>query len=579
MSLRVRLNLIITTLIALFTLVTGKIIVDDMRNSIREEIEAGTRVSLQLLTAVLYESDLARQRTGREHVLLPFLEKLGRVRAHEIRLYDSRGTLIYRSPPPIYKAGRSAPDWFTRMVEPRQVEQALDTAEGRIVIAPDASRAILDSWDDLRGLGWLLLGFLLAVNLAVFFLLGRSLRPVRTILSGLSQMERGRYDVRLPVFTLPEFDSIGQTFNRMANALGESHAENLRLALVTKQSSDAIIIHDLKGNISFWNPAAERLLGYRAEAIVGRSARLLTPSGLEAELTDNLATIRAGGLIENLETRRVAQDGRVVDVALSAAPLVDPASNEVIGEICSMRDITEHKRVQQAEAELEQNRRFTQLIQTRLEEERRAIARELHDEMGQSVTAIRTIGAAIANRTESSDAQIHGNARAIVQVAGHLYDVVHGIIRQLRPSALDHLGLRDALEGWVETWRSRYPDISLDLRLEGELSDLGETVNITVYRIVQECLTNVVRHSGASRAQISIRRTDDALEVMVQDNGRGLGERDADEAARFGLMGMRERVQALRGEFELAAQPVVGLTVRARIPLTRVAQPQPAATH
>src|SRR5262249_18609457 len=170
------------------------------------------------------------------------------------------------------------------------------------------------------------------------------------------------------------------------------------------------------------------------------------------------------------------------------------------GEICSMRDITEHKRAQEAEAELEQNRRFTQLIQTRLEEERRVIARELHDEMGQSVTAIRTIGAAIANRTERSDPQIHANARTILQVAGHLYDVVHGIIRQLRPSALDHLGLQDALEGWVETWRTRYPDVAVELTLDGELSDLGETVNITVYRIVQECLTNVVRHAGANRA-------------------------------------------------------------------------------
>jgi hypothetical protein len=577
MSLRVRLNLIITALIALFTLVTGKIIVDDMRNSIREEIEAGTRVSMQLLKAVLYESDLARQRTGRQHVLLPFLENLGRVRAHEIRFYDARGGLVYRSPPPVYKAGRSAPEWFAGLVGPALPEVELKTGEGRVVIAPDASRAILDSWDDLSRLAWLLLGFLLAVNLAVFFLLGRSLRPVRTILSGLSQMEQGRFHVRLPVFALPEFDSIGQTFNRMADALEESHAENLRLALVTRQSSDAIIIHDLEGNISFWNPAAERLLGYRAEAIVGQSARLLTPPDLEAELAENLATIRTGGLIEHLETRRVAQDGRMVEVALSAAPLVDPASNQVIGEICSMRDITEHKRAQQAEAELEQNRRFTQLIQTRLEEERRAIARELHDEMGQSVTAIRTIAAAIANRTEGADAPIHANARTIVQVAGHLYDVVHGIIRQLRPSALDHLGLQDALEGWVETWRTRYPDVALDLSLEGELSDLGETVNITVYRIVQECLTNVVRHAGADRAQISIRRTGDVLEVVVDDNGRGLGERNATETARFGLIGMRERVQALRGEFELLKQPGSGLRVRARIPLARAAHPQRAA--
>jgi hypothetical protein len=579
MSLRVRLNLIITALIVLFTLVTGKIIVDDMRNSIREEIEAGTRVTLQLLTAVLYESDLARQRTGAEHVLLPFLENLGRVRAHEIRFYDRRGGLVYRSPPPVYKAGRSAPEWFARVVGPTLPEVELKTVEGRVVIAPDASRAILDAWDDLSRLLWLLVGFLLAVNLAVFFLLGRSLRPVRTILSGLSQMEQGRFHVRLPVFALPEFDSIGQTFNRMADALEESHAENRRLALVAKQSSDAIIIHDLEGNISFWNPAAERLFGYRAEAIVGQSARLLTPPDLEAELTENLSIIRAGGLIEHLETRRVAQDGRVVEVALSAAPLVDPASNDVIGEICSLRDITEHKRAQQAEAELEQNRRFTQLIQTHLEEERRAIARELHDEMGQSVTAIRTIGAAIANRTERSDAQIHSNARTIVQVAGHLYDVVHGIIRQLRPSALDHLGLQDALEGWVETWGGRYPEVRLDLTLEGDLSDLGETVNITAYRIVQECLTNVVRHAGADHARISVCRDGDGLEVVVEDNGRGLGERNASEAARFGLLGMRERVQALHGEFELISRRGEGLRVRAWIPLARSTRPEPAGAN
>jgi hypothetical protein len=579
MSLRVRLNLIITALIVLFTLVTGKIIVDDMRNSIREEIEAGTRVTLQLLTAVLYESDLARQRTGAEHVLLPFLENLGRVRAHEIRFYDRRGGLVYRSPPPVYKAGRSAPEWFARVVGPTLPEVELKTVEGRVVIAPDASRAILDAWDDLSRLLWLLVGFLLAVNLAVFFLLGRSLRPVRTILSGLSQMEQGRFHVRLPVFALPEFDSIGQTFNRMADALEESHAENRRLALVAKQSSDAIIIHDLEGNISFWNPAAERLFGYRAETIVGQSARLLTPPDLEAELTENLSIIRAGGLIEHLETRRVAQDGRVVEVALSAAPLVDPASNDVIGEICSLRDITEHKRAQQAEAELEQNRRFTQLIQTHLEEERRAIARELHDEMGQSVTAIRTIGAAIANRTERSDAQIHSNARTIVQVAGHLYDVVHGIIRQLRPSALDHLGLQDALEGWVETWGGRYPEVRLDLTLEGDLSDLGETVNITAYRIVQECLTNVVRHAGADHARISVCRDGDGLEVVVEDNGRGLGERNASEAARFGLLGMRERVQALHGEFELISRRGEGLRVRAWIPLARSTRPEPAGAN
>ena len=275
---------------------------------------------------------------------------------------------------------------------------------------------------------------------------------------------------------------------------------------------------------------------------------------MKSEVSENLRSIGERRLIENLETRRLTREGRIVEVALSAAPLVDPASGEVIGEICSMRDITEHKRAQQAEAELEQNRRLTQLIQTRLEEERRSIARELHDELGQCVTAIKTIGAVIANRAQSSMPEIHTNAQTIVQVAGHIYDVVHGIIRQLRPSALDNLGLREALEDWVGTWRARHPEIELDLDLSGDLDDLGETVNITVYRIIQECLTNVVRHAAASQGADRGRAHADCVEVMVRDNGKGLGERNETEAARFGLMGMRERVQAL-GRAVRAGQP------------------------
>jgi len=576
MSLRFRLNFIITALIVLFTLVTGQIVVDDTRRSIREEIEAGTKVTLQLLTTVLYRSELTQPADGRDEVLLGFLQHLGRVRANEIRLYDAAGNLAYSSPPSVYKVGRDAPDWFTRLMTPKIEEVELSTAQGRVVVVPDASRSILDAWDELSRLCWLAVGFLLAVNLAVFFLLGRSLRPVRTILSGLSHMEQGRFHARLPGFALPEFDSISRTFNRMASALEDSQAENRRLALVAKQSSDAIIIHDLQGNISFWNPAAERLFGFPAEEIVGQSAYRLTPPELQNEIAENLGAIQQGRLVENQETRRLTQDGRVVEVALSAAPLVDPSTGEVIGEICAMRDITEHKRAQRAEFELEQNRLLTQLIQARLEEERRLIARELHDELGQSVTAIRTIGAAIGNRTKSSAPDIHANAQTIVKVAGHLYDVVHSIIRQLRPSALDHLGLQDALEEWVEQWRERYPDIQVELHLAGDISDLGETVNIAVYRIVQECLTNVVRHAAATCAEIRIHRSGDRLEVSVQDNGKGLGERTAMEAARFGLMGMRERVQGLHGEFSIESSPGSGMCVRASIPIA--AQPATALT-
>jgi hypothetical protein len=578
MSLRFRINLIITVVTVLFSLVMAKVVVDDMRSSIREEMEAGTKVTLQLMSAVLYGSQLVPRSKEPFAVLLPFLHNLGRVRAHEIRLYADDGTLVYTSPPPVYKAGRAAPAWFSRVVSPDLREQELKVEGGRIRVTPDASRAVLDAWDDMRNLMGLVVGFLLLVNAAVFWLLGRALRPVAPILRGLSEMERGRLSTRLPAFSLREFDSISHTFNRMAQTLEESHAENMRLALVAKQSTDAIMVHDLEGHISFWNPAAERLFGYTPEQIVGRSATLLTPPGLEAEVAGNLQTIRARRVVDNVETRRLTCEGRIVDVALSAAPMIEPSSGEVIGEICSMRDITDRKRAQETEKQLEQNRQLTRVIQTHLEEERRSIARELHDELGQSVTAIKTIGAAIANRTQSGAPDIHRSAQTIVEVAGRIYDAVHGIIRQLRPSALDNLGLQEAVEDMLNTWRERHPEIGCHLAMTGELADLGESVNITAYRLIQECLTNVLRHADASRVDVELLREAGAIKVSVCDDGKGLAEGHEAERARFGLMGIRERVQALRGEFELESLPGEGLKVSATIPVASPAQGDTAAS-
>ncbi|HWQ40170.1 MAG TPA: PAS domain S-box protein [Burkholderiales bacterium] len=582
MSLRFRINLVITLVMIAFTVGAGHVVLQDMRRSIREEMEAGTRVTVQLMETVI--AGVHRETAeSRNQALLAFLRHVGRVRANEIRLYDEHDRLIYESPPPIYKAGRWAPDWFARLVGPKLDEFRLNLPGGTVVITPDASRSILDAWDDTKNFLWIVLGFFVLLNALVFWLLGRSLRPLRSILGGLSEMERGRFDVRLPDYTLPEFASISHTFNRMAAALEEAMDENRRLALVAQQASDAIMIHDLEGRVSFWNAAAAQLFEYSADEILGRSATLLTPPGLENEIAENLAVIRRRERVENFETQRMTKTGRLIDVALSAAPLIDPGSDAVIGEICALRDITEHKRMQAAERELEHNRRLTQIIQARIEEERRSIARELHDELGQCVTAIKTIGTAIANRTGDSP-ETHANARTIVSVASHIYDVVHGMIRQLRPSTLDHLGLGDTLRAAVANWRERHPEIDCELHMSGELDALDESVNITVYRMVQECLTNIVRHAQATRAEITVKREteesgQDAVSVTVSDNGKGLSQRNELEATRFGLIGMRERVQGLGGRLEVCGEPGKGVSVRAVIPLASRAAPERAEVN
>ncbi|MCW5626062.1 MAG: PAS domain S-box protein, partial [Burkholderiales bacterium] len=495
------------------------------------------------------------------------LRGLGRVRAHDIRFFDADDQPLYASPPSVYKVGQDAPDWFVRLVRPEMPVINLPVQGGNLTVTVDPSRSIVDAWDDLRVLLAVILVFLVAVNVLVFFLIGRSLRPVASVLHGLKQMERGDYAARLPRYALPEFDAIGHTFNGMASALQASTAENTRLALIAQQSGDAIFIHDLEGNVSYWNPAAERLLGWAAADIVGHSAMLITPDDRRDELLTQSTTLRSRGMVDHVETQRLTRDGRRVDVALSAAPLVDPERDEVIGEICSLRDITEVKRAREAEAQLADNRRLTQLIQERLEEERRVIARELHDELGQCVTAIRTIGTVIATQSEKDNPDVHRSASTIVSVAGRIYDTVHDIIRQLRPSQLDHLGLRDALEDVVGGWRRLHPDVACRLDLEGELDGMGELVNITVYRIVQECLTNIAKHARATAVEVRVIQSGSVVAVRVRDDGRGINGSNGADATRFGLLGMRERVEGLGGHFAVDSSPGEGMTVLAQIPL------------
>jgi len=578
MSLRLRINLVLTLVIVAFTIAMAAIIMNDTRSSVREEIESTTRVAVQLIETVVAGVYLEAGPAERTEALLAFLRRVGRVRGNDVRFYDQRGALLYQSPASPYRAGHTVPNWFTRLVQPEIQASRLNLPGGVIVVTPDPSRSIVEAWEDLVGFAWLALAFLVLTNVAVFWLLDRSLRPLPKIRDGLAQMAQGRFDVRLPAFRPAELASISDGFNRMAQALEESLAQNQRLALVAQQSSDAIIIRDLEGHISFCNAAAERLLGFERDELVGSAALRIVPAGRRDELADTLDLIKRREHVELLETQRLRKDGRLVDVALSAAPLVDPASDRVIGEICSMRDITEHRRMQAAEQALAQNRQFTALVQSQLEEERRAIARELHDELGQGVTAIKTIGTAIATRAGDAAPEIRENARTIVSVATRIYDVAHGIIRRLRPSGLDHLGLAETLRGAVATWSQRHPEVRWDLVLSGELESLGEAVNITVYRIVQEALTNVVRHAGATRARITVSREQiapagDAVVVRVQDDGRGLEPGSARDGARLGLVGMRERAQAFGGTFEISGAPGEGVTVRAVLPLAVADRP------
>ena len=230
--------------------------------------------------------------------------------------------------------------------------------------------------------------------------------------------------------------------------------------------------------------------------------------------------------------------------------------------------------------QLAENREVTRLIQAGVEEERKRLARELHDELGQSVTAIRLIAASIARSGESGGA-LQGSAR-IDGIAAGLYDSVHRIVRELRPAVLEQQDLAAALTDLGREWRVLHPDIELALTLEGDLGDLGEAVTLAVFRCMQEALTNVLKHAQASHIKLAVARREGCLEASIEDNGRGstvdgaasgvAGGMTAGVAtgvanAGHGLVGMRERVVALGGSLDAAACAGGGFRVSMVLPL------------
>lgn len=562
MSLRLRINLLITLLMVAFAAAVGKVVVEADRSSIHEEIEAGTKVTVQMLSSVV----LLAQMSGQSRpLLLHYLQQLGRVRANDILLFDANdSTPIYRSPASTYKAGRNAPDWYARLVWPHLPSTTIRLNGARLEIIPEPSRATLDAWDDLLHL--LLLGgvFFVIVNVLVFWSVSRWLRPLGAIQQALLAMEHGRLDVTLPNLRVPELARIGDSFNRMTRALGEATSANRRLALAVHQSSDAVLIHDLEGRVSFVNPAAQRMVGYDADALVGRPLSALVPPSRHDDIVRELAAVARRETIDESVTRLVTREGVEVDVALAAAPVVDPDSREVVGGIVSCRNLSAQIRAQAVESELRRNRELAKVV----ERERSGIAQELHDELGQCVTAIRSIAEVIGQRSAATEPEIHAAAQNIKEIASRLYDDMHAIVRRLRPVRLDVLGLADAIRETVTAWRARNPGTEYGVRIEGDLRDVAEAASVAIYRLVQEGLTNIVRHARATTASVVLSRENDVIRLSIRDNGHG---RVASvPASGYGLAGMRERIAALGGLLAVEGTPGVGTELRAEIPVARV---------
>ena len=245
---------------------------------------------------------------------------------------------------------------------------------------------------------------------------------------------------------------------------------------------------------------------------------------------------------------------------------MDPITKKVIGDIVSMRDISEKIVAKRSRAELQKNRELTTIIQEHVEDERKSLARELHDELGQYVSAIKIFSQNILNRSKGKDEAIETSASSVTAAANQIYDGMHNIIRQLRPGSLDNLGLSETIKDEMNKWQSQHQALKVNLIIKGNIDLLGEVININVYRIIQEAMNNVVKHAKASTIKISLLKTKDTLKIECIDNGKGFDLTILKKTKQFGLMGIKERAQALSGKFDIKSNEKKGTHLTIVIP-------------
>jgi len=224
-----------------------------------------------------------------------------------------------------------------------------------------------------------------------------------------------------------------------------------------------------------------------------------------------------------------------------------------------------------AEKELSQlfaeNRALASHAMQAQEEERCRLAREIHDDVGQYLTAIRLDAATIPKITNKSDATTY--LERIARNAEYIQTAIKRIIKRLRPAALDAHGLIEAIQQLIHDWCKQNPEINCSMDLDESCNRLPETISIVIFRIIQEALTNISRHAQARRVDIYLKNKNQGLFVRIKDDGLGIQSSSVTPNS-FGLTGMRERIESLHGSFTLASRPNTGVTITAIIPFNHL---------
>ena len=345
-------------------------------------------------------------------------------------------------------------------------------------------------------------------------------------------------------------------------ALGVANAE---LTQIFETSADGMRVIDRTFNMLRANETFCELTGIRKKDALGKKCYEVFRGPLCHTDGCPLTRILNGEDRVECDSEKIPESGPEIQCIVTATPFKGP-KGEVIGIVEDFKDISERKRT---EKELIHSRRRLRELASHLESaremERTRIAREIHDELGQALTALKMELHWCIKRLPKDNTELLEKAKILPRLVDANVHLVQRISSELRPGLLDNLGLSAAMEWQTGQFQDR-TGISCDIICEPNVIVLDQTRSTALFRIFQETLTNIIRHADATRVEIVLREKDGSVELTVTDNGKGITEQEIADPKSFGLMGIKERVYSLGGIVTISGSKEKGTTVQVSVP-------------
>jgi PAS domain S-box-containing protein len=413
---------------------------------------------------------------------------------------------------------------------------------------------------DLRFISLIIYLVGIAVGSTFYFFFARSVSmKLIALKNGVLRVGMGHLDTYVPVTTKDEIGIVAEAFNKMTVDLKAVTVSKNYVDKIIESMADMLIVVNSEGIIEKVNRATLDLLGYEERELIGKKVDVIFDGAKRDPVClDEIIRTKS---VRNLETELVGKGNRRISVSLSGSLISDS-----VGIVCVAQDNTERKR---AEEMLRKSEQELRLLSSRILEaqeiERKRVARELHDGIGQALTGIKFALENGVRRLKDTETAFHFKALdEVVPLIQATVDETRRIAMGLRPSTLDDIGISETIYWFCQQFENIYKSIRVLKLIEVEEDQIPETLKTVIFRVLQESLNNVAKHSGADRVQLSLQQQGNTVKLIVEDNGSGFDSEKPlpqnDTGQGFGLASMRERIELSGGTFTI--QSALGQATR-----------------